>query len=617
MPDVYQIAMELDLDDKASEGLRGITESLSKIVEHLAAAKEGFSALNTAILGSAGLGIILGLTRIATAADKVQDSFAKMKQGGMDVVRAMQAAEAARAAVPTQGREENLERLRMLFGFMGERAYGYLPQATRIGAVMAFQNDPGGLQAALQLAAQRGLTAPGHERQLDRFLTEQMRTLEATQGIVTPEKMLMVSRMSGIVGRQMDPEMMNVIMPWLMMTGVGGRLGPGRAFAALAEGALSASRGKAGLGGGQINQQGMIAAFGRQMGAGDISDLAQNPYRWAERNLPQLMRGRVTGDPAQDEQFIIGMMMRIFKNPQTAMIMSTFFNSLMAGTQGQIAQFAAQRGLALGPQAAVEEMEKTTGEKLKALGVSFRTLMEDIALKISPAFNQQVDALRRFFDTVDKWVKGVPAESLQALAIGLEVLAGSLILLTGAAFIGALGTFAAGGVGAAGALGLIAVVGWLATIDWAKSTSVLNNIYTSIQDFMIKIGLLQPRPDAMKPTASFDVPGGQPYWGSGFDRWWRTHVPGFMAGGSPDVRGFATESVPGNLPGMGWLPNAIQTRGGEQRNINVHLNLDIDGQTLASTVWQSAIQYNQFPSSGASANGWSGWPGTDQNLLGR
>jgi hypothetical protein len=612
MPDVYQIAMELDLDDKASEGLKGITESLTKIVEQLALAKEGFSALNTAVLGAAGAGIILGLTKIATAADKLQDSFARMKQGGMDTMRALAAADAARALVPTTTRDEAAERLRMLFGFMGERAYQYLPQANRIGAVMAFQNDPGGLQAAMQLAAQRGLTAPGRESQLDRFLAEQMRTLEATQGIVTPEKMLMVSRMSGIVGRQMDPEMMNTIMPWLMMTGVGGRLGPGRAFAALAEGALSASRGKAGLGGGQINQQGMLAAFGRQVGQGDIDLLAQNPYRWAERMLPDLQRrGLLGGDQMQNEQFILQMMMRIFKNPQTAMIMSTFFNSLMAGTQGQIAQFAAQRGLAMGPAAAVEAMEATTGEKLKALGASFRTLMEDIALKISPAFNRQVDALRYLFDVLDKWVSATPAPVLQAFAVGLEAIGGALILLTGVKIVAALGAFAVGGWWAVGVAGLVAAVGLLATLDWSSVRKALDSIYQAIYNFLVKIHAITP-PDP-KPTGQFLIPGPSTPHQAYADT--QRRMLGYPSRELPNVP--VTREIPGNLPGMAWLPPALQTQANEKASVNLHLSLELDGQVLSSAVAQGMISYSQFPHSGAAANGWSGWPGTDHNILPR
>jgi hypothetical protein len=271
-------------------------------------------------------------------------------------------------------------------------------------------------------------------------------------------------------------------------------------------------------------------------------------------------------------------------------------------------------------------MEATTGEKLAALGASFKTLMEDIALKISPAFNRQVDALRYFFDVLDRWVKGTSPETLQALATGLEALAGVMVLLTGARLIGALGAFAVGGPGALGVLGLIAAVGALATIDWQAARSALESIYQLVHNWLVRMKLIAPEaagPKQPPPTAQFLVPGGggAPWWLGGsyadaFNKWARGTLP--LVGNTPGALGWTgAQPVPSGMPGASWLPGALQTRGGEQKNINVHLNLDIDGQTLASTVWQSAIQYNQFPSSGSSANGWSGWPGTDQNILGR
>jgi len=76
-------------------------------------------------------------------------------------------------------------------------------------------------------------------------------------------------------------------------------------------------------------------------------------------------------------------------------------------------------------------------------------------------------------------------------------------------------------------------------------------------------------------------------------------------------------NVPSNLPGLGWLPSTLQTRQEEKQAITMHLSLELDGQVLASAVAQGMVSYGQFPHTGAASNGWSGWPGTDQNILPR
>ena len=76
-------------------------------------------------------------------------------------------------------------------------------------------------------------------------------------------------------------------------------------------------------------------------------------------------------------------------------------------------------------------------------------------------------------------------------------------------------------------------------------------------------------------------------------------------------------NVPSNLPGLGWLPSTLQTREEEKQAITMHLSLELDGQVLASAVAQGMVSYGQFPHTGAASNGWSGWPGTDQNILPR
>ena len=204
MPDVYSIAMELNLDDKASEGLAGITEGLKKLVEQLGLASEGFKGLNAAVLAGAGAGIILGMTRIMESANKLNESLGRLKISGQDIGRALAAAEATAQIRPGTTREENLDRLQMLMRFMGQGAYGQLTRATEAEEMFRFFGVTGGLEATMRMAQARGLTRPGMESQLNEFIENMVRVTQATGGAVSPTRMASVLQRGGIPTLQMD-----------------------------------------------------------------------------------------------------------------------------------------------------------------------------------------------------------------------------------------------------------------------------------------------------------------------------------------------------------------------------------------------------------------------------
>jgi hypothetical protein len=344
--------------------------------------------------------------------------------------------------------------------------------------------------------------------------------------------------------------------------------------------------------------------------------LAQNPLEWARRELPVMQaRGLLGGTPEQNEQFILQMMMRIFKNAQTAQIMAVLFNNLMQGSASSLAQFAAQRGRALGAEDAYGVQQETTSEKVLALGKSFGLLMDAISEKIKPTFNAQVDALRGFFDVMTRFVHNTPAGVLRATAVGLEVLGASLILLAGARVFAALTAFAFGGWAAVGIAAIIALIGMLATLDWQAVGTMLEKIYNAIYRFLQKIGLIAKddvtaaTPHRQPATANFLIPSV-----TQTDPLLKRILPQWMQDWAGST---GRMNVPSNLPGLGWLPSTLQTRQEEKQAITMHLSLELDGQVLASAVAQGMVSYGQFPHTGAASNGWSGWPGTDQNILPR
>src|SRR6516164_1058718 len=151
MADVYAVAMEFNLQDKATEGIKNITASLSQMTAALEKAHTGMTALAATLAGAAGAGIVLGMTKIMESADNLNRSLTRMQIQGQDTARAMQA---VRQVFDIRGisPEQSMQLLAQMRPFFGMRAEDQLLRATMTQEQLKLFGDPGGYQSMLQMA---------------------------------------------------------------------------------------------------------------------------------------------------------------------------------------------------------------------------------------------------------------------------------------------------------------------------------------------------------------------------------------------------------------------------------------------------------------------------------
>jgi hypothetical protein len=601
MPSVYDIAMELQLNDKASEGLRGISDSLAKIGEQLRLATEGFSKLSNTVIGGAGIGLALGLERIMTSANKFTDSMIRMRMTGVDAQRAMQAAILTQQMMPTTTTTENLERARRLFPLLGPAGFTMLPQLTRAAELMEFAGAPGGLDPTLQMASRLGLTQPGRQMQLWDFVNQMTRVVQATQGQVTPQMMQQITRMAGITGMTLDPEMMTTVLPALAMSGIGGRGGPGQALAIMEQGITRAAM-RAG-GGGGISQRAFRAYFGRNINEADEMQLARNPYQWMQQNA-QRFRG-------VDPQTISAIFREVFTNPQAAAIMATFLQQgeALLGNRSRFAMARAAYGAAPGAtEEAARALEGSTDQKLRQLGATFTETMHNIARINVPDTNKTLDWMNSIMGAVERWT-AVNPEKVHNVSAALEGLSAGMILLASGRFAIAAAAFIGGGPVGAAIIGIAATITLLAALNWQGVQTTLNSLWATIHDFLARIGVLSAAVDPRLGNLGRDPTWQQKFW------WAPGRTPNRAVESEFDaLRGMQlTPRVPSPPVWTGMLPQGtgIPPAPRQERAVNLGVTLAIDGRTLASTVIESATNYLDHPLGAAAANPWSGSPSGD------
>jgi hypothetical protein len=621
MPDVYAIGMEFNLDDKASSGIRDITESLKKLIEQVEAAKHGFTTLSGALLAGAGVGIILGMTKMAQAANELGASLARLQMAGANTARALEAARGVANVRRGTTETENIQRLNLLRPFLGDRAEDQLLQWTMTDEVLQHLNDPGGMKGILEAAQVRGYTAPGRERQLDAFRERMVRLTQATGGQVTPE---MYARAIGRTGR-MSAEMENFIIPALLLGGpAAGRMGAAGALAALEGQALSAEnfRGTARGRAGGIDQAAFQKYFGGTLSGELAAQFAEDPYAVSQRLYLKLQQqGLLRSSPEANQQFIHQMLGEIIKTPGTRNLVEQFMTSGEAamGARSPFVGIHERLGAAVGTQKGTQIWDATTVAKMDEIGKAWERLMTTIAGKTEDRFKAWLDSIRDFIVSINDWIAKTPPETINKIATGIGLLAASLVVLgTGTVlsmFLG--GMLSPFGLACAAIVGGIAL---LAGTDWKTVGLTLHSIADSVQNWIRRIFGLK--------TEAEQGPGTFANRWSGITEPWA--VPGPLGGllrfgqASGNMMGFGdlmpqqirTGSLvspsPGSLPswfGPGqWQPGTPPP--GQKSDLNLGVTLNLDGQTLTSQVLTIAMQSMQFPVGAALANGSSGWPGS-------
>ena len=595
MADVYQIAMELGLQDKATEGLRNITESLHKLTDALERAHAGLGRLGVGMgLLAAGSGMALGLVKLAEGFVNVEKAMTRMSIAGMDAARAMRAVDEVGQIRRGVTREESLARLNMMYGFVGQAAYGQLLGGTKAAEMLDLAGDPGGLKAIYEIATRRGLTRPGREKEFEAFREQMVKMVQATGGEVTPEKLENLFGRGGIQASLLSPEMLNTYIPALMLGGrAAGRMGPTQAITALGQLTQDLRSGKSHA----VFEPAFQAAFGVRMGRGDVAMMQRDPAEWANLAYRRMQaEGRFTGDPTKDEAYVYSMMQKVFRNPQVAQLMASFMmmGTAAMGDKSPFVEYQKRVAAAGGTsEEALGALDKTTYEKLKEIGKAWKDMTEEIGKADKDSFNWVLDHTRDFLDTIAKFAKEHPAEFDQLS----KAIAGLSSVLIAAGIINMAMFILPSGAWILGALGLVAGIDALSKIDWKENRSIMENLYANLYSYFSKIKSLVPgQGPAMAPPATMPAPG------SGLDvlgKWWKEHF-GLIDRPAHELPG-GRSTTPSEMP-PSIIPQSFTPGRSEQKDVNLSLTLAIDGQTIAQSIWRSLAKLNNFPIGGSAGN---------------
>jgi hypothetical protein len=435
--------IEMNLDDKVSEGLKGIGESFDKLLEQLRDLHEG---LSSTLLAGAAVGLVLGLNKIASAADELVDSLAKLKVAGEDIEEAMMAAERATAHVPGTTAASNVELIRRLGPLMGgaRPAEEMLPQLSMADYWMKQYGHPGGLDALTRVGKARGLEGWA----LRNFIEEQTRVVQATGGVYDPAQLLQASRRGGIVGAGFSESFLSGAMPWLQM-----QMGPGREQVGSQLAKLEESLARPGKLHGAIDPkawQTYVASADTGIGAGRDRGLglfAKDPAQWAQQLADAFKRKSYSDEMIRD---VFG---KLFTNQVVAQMMYQFAmnRDAIMGFQGRV---SGAPGLS---ETAQLEYIRTNPMALKeAIGAEINKLFEQIARDVHPTYMKHLNFVYDELKELNTKMAGLDSRVMQdAFNAGIG-LAGALTALSGMR----LAWFLIGG----GTLGipLIAIAGGIA-----------------------------------------------------------------------------------------------------------------------------------------------------------
>jgi hypothetical protein len=387
---IYDIMVELNLDDKVTEGLKGIGESFDKLLEQLEKLHEGLSG--AALLGAA-TGFALGLNKIASAADELTDSLSKLRVMGEDVEEAMMAAERATAHVPGTTAGTNIELLRRLSPLMGgaEKAGAMLPELSMADYWMRQYGHPEAIEQIVRMGRQRGLEGDA----LRNFVEHATKLEQATGGQYNFAQMAQAMRRGGLSTAGMSEDFLMNVMPYLSMTSGAGRDVVGGQLGKLHESLL-----KSGRLGGAINQKGwhdyvQSAATGVGFGTSRGAKLfAENPEQWVTV-LGDALKRKFGDDPAVLKDIV----MKLFTNPQLAMLVWQMMTQTAA-----IGQFRQRVEGRPGLDAAEQERYIRGSPKAlkEAIAAQVNQIIEQLAVDIQPIYLDQLNWLRDNIKLVSK-----------------------------------------------------------------------------------------------------------------------------------------------------------------------------------------------------------------------
>jgi hypothetical protein len=605
MPDIYSIAMELNLDDKASAGLHSITGSLEKLVEQIGLATEGFKGFSVAVIGGAGMGIVLGLTKISGAANELTKGLTQMRLASLDTQRAMDAINLTIAGRPGVTREDAMARLRMLLPQLGPAAYTSLLGLTQQEEQFRFMGIANGLEPAVQAARARGITDPA---QIQQFVETYLRITQATQGQVTPQMLASIQRRGGAAAAAWSPEFLEVGLPAFLLSGagLGGRQNLGMALERLDQ-ALLGPGGVSQRGGfgGAVNRRAFQTALGRPLTAQDEQLLATDPARWARTVGSQL-------ESMYGEGHMADVIKRLFTNPVVQQAMLFWMTTV--GAQAMDRQRQAFAGALGTTPAGMAVIDKDPTVMLEQVRSRFKNLMDQIALANQPEYVKQLGWIDSLLASIQRFMTRVGPERMQVIIAAFEGIGAALAgVATVAGTLIAVGAvFGPAGLITLAIAGIAVAITTLAALKWDVVSRGLNDLYVAIRNFLTSIGLVgyesQQGPLGNAPAWVQGAKGmmyrrlGELPLAGGFDYVDRN----FPTAGELGARGqpiTAPQQVPSWLPQ--FLPAGDPHKG---KDVNVSVDLNLDGRLIGNVLVSKVLDDYEFSHGAAAANPHTAWP---------
>jgi len=596
MPDIYSIMMQLNLDDKASEGLHSVTEGLTKLVEQLDLAKQGFTGLQTAIAFGAGVGIVAGMMKISGAANELTKGLNQMRLAGMDAQRALDAINMTVALRPGVSMEDARKRLAMLLPQIGPAAYGYLPEFTRQEEAFRFAGVQGGVEPAIQAARERGMTDPARIQQ---FVEEYLRIAQSTLGAVTPQMLAGIMRRGGAAAQQWSPEFLEVGLPSFLLSGagLGGRQNIGMALERLDQAMLAPGGigGRGGLGG-ALNRRAFQQIVGRPVMPQDEQMMAQDPARWARTVGSQL-------EAAYGEGHMADVIKRLFTNPVVQQAMLFWMTTV--GAQAMERQQAAFRQTLGSTPAGMAIIDKDPSVMLESIRTRWQNLMDQIALANQPEYLKELTWIDSLAESMQHLQKQAGPEGTRIIIAAFEGIGGAIATL--AAVYGLSFLIPPAGAVVLAVAGIALVISTLVGLNWDAVKTGLEKLSLAIRNFMIDKGWLKEEQQGPTGIGTSKMP-------------WLKAWPNALM--SPDV-----DPIQGRWPRPGelgvrqqpvvpptqvpsWLPQFLpQGDPHKGKDVNVSVDLNLDGRLVGNVLISKVLDDYEFAHGPPSTNPNTAWPG--------
>jgi hypothetical protein len=511
MPSIYDIMIEMNLEDRVSEGLKGIGESFTTLLEQLEKLHEGLSS--TALLG-AGIGLALGLNKIASAAEQLNDALTKIGVSGYDAEAALTAAERATEAVRGTTTGENAELLRRLTPLMGySSAMALAPDWARASWWLErYKNMGVDPTRSMETMARVGHGVLGLEgEKLSRFFEEQIKTLVYTGGQVQPQQLSQLFRRGGVAAMGLTPETLMNVLPWLQMNmGGPGRDILGANFANFEK--IMMDPKLRGIRPGAFETYMRDPRYGIDFKGTREDMLAlRDPRLFAERIGPALREKWGTGP--QGEAAIRDIMQKMFSSAIIAEIMT-----LLITRYGDYMKFKTGREAVDVDEDARRRFQDVNIEASKArLQAAINETFETIGKKVESTYLYKLNSMSGWIEDLNRALKEIPDDKVEFLFNSLGGLAVTLAGLGALRLAGGALSFFIGGANAPILIAAGALVGALLLLSggkWDETVKALQGLNTGLSnvlDALIrtitgkKDELLGARTEG--PRQPLDIPG--------------------------------------------------------------------------------------------------------------